>query len=226
MYLLLLLIVLLALFGPGVWVKRVIARYAQPEDRYRHTGAEFARLLLDELDLFGVGVEETTLGDHYDPISKTVRLSAGHYHKRSLSAITIAAHEVGHAEQDQKDYAPFLFRTRIAGYAIAGQKIGNFMFLLLPVMLVITRVPHVGLLFLLAGIMSLGLSTVLHLITLPVELDASFSRALPRLESGNYLHDGDHPHARRLLKAAAYTYVAGSLMSVLSIWRWIRLGRF
>jgi Zn-dependent membrane protease YugP len=96
----------------------------------------------------------------------------------------------------------------------------------LPVMLVITRVPHVGLLFLLAGIMSLGLSTLLHLITLPVELDASFSRALPRLEKGNYLHDVDYPHARRLLKAAAYTYVAGSLMSVLNIWRWIRLGRF
>jgi Zn-dependent membrane protease YugP len=226
MYLLLLLIVLLVLFGPGLWVKRVIARYAQPEDRYRHTGAEFARLLLDEIDLTSVAVEETTLGDHYDPISKTVRLSAGHYHQRSLSAIAIAAHEVGHAEQDQKDYAPFLFRTRIAGYATLGQKVGNFMFLLLPVMLVITRVPHVGLLFLLAGIMSLGLSTLLHLITLPVELDASFSRALPRLENGNYLHDVDYPHARRLLKAAAYTYVAGSLMSVLNIWRWLRLGRF
>ena len=226
MYILLLVILLLALFGPGLWVRRVIARYAQPEDRYPHSGAEFARLLLDEIDLPGVGVEETSLGDHYDPKTKTVRLSPEHFNKRSLSAITIAAHEVGHAEQDKKSYAPFLFRTRVARYAILGQKIGNLMFILLPVMLIITRVPHVGLLFLFAGMLSLGLSTLLHLITLPVELDASFSRALPRLESGNYLYAGDHPHAKRLLNAAAYTYVAGSLMSVLNIWRWIRLGRF
>ena len=226
MHLLILAILLLALFGPGLWVRRVIARYAQPDDRYQHSGAEFARLLLDELDLTEVGVEQTKSGDHYDPTTKTVRLSPNHFGKRSLSAITIAAHEVGHAQQDYKSYAPFRFRTRLAKFAVAGQKIGNLMFLLLPVMLIITRIPNVGLLFLFAGIMSLGLSTLLHLITLPVELDASFSRALPQLESGHYLHDGDHPHARRLLKAAAYTYVAGSLMSVLNIWRWLRLGRF
>ena len=226
MYILLFAILLLALFGPGLWVRRVIARYAQPENRYPHSGAEFARLLLDQLGLTEVGVEETEAGDHYDPTSKTVRLSPNHFSKRSLSAITIAAHEVGHAEQDGNCYAPFLFRTRVARYAMAGQKIGNLMFLLLPVMLIVTRVPHVGLLFLFAGVMSLGLSTLLHLMTLPVELDASFGRALPQLEKGDFLHATDYPHARRLLKAAAYTYVAGSLMSVLNIWRWIRVVRF
>ena len=226
MYILLLIILLLTLFGPGLWVRRVIAKYSQPPDRYPQSGAQFARLLLDELDLAAVGVEETKAGDHYDPITKTVRLSPDHFQQRSLSAITIAAHEVGHAQQDRQGYGPFLFRTRVAKFAVAGQKIGNVMFLLLPVMLLVTRLPHVGLLFLLAGILSLGLSTLLHLITLPVELDASFSRALPQLESGGYLHPGDHPHAKRLLKAAAYTYVAGSMMSVLNIWRWLRLGRF
>jgi hypothetical protein len=75
------------------------------------------------------------------------------------------------------------------------------------------------------GIASIGSATLIHLITLPVEWDASFKRALPLLEAGRYIPESDLPAARRILRAAALTYVAGALASLLNLWRWLRLGR-
>ena len=101
MALLLMIVVLLALvFGPGLWVRRVIERYSKPADRYAGTGAQLARYLLDKLGMQHVTVETTDQGDHYDPAAKAVRLTLDKYEGRSLTAITVAAHEVGHAQQD------------------------------------------------------------------------------------------------------------------------------
>ena len=91
-------VLLLALvFGPGLWVRRVIARYSDPPDRYAGTGAQLARFLLNKLGMQHVAVESTDQGDHYDPAAKAVRLTPDKYEGRSLTAITVAAHEVGHA---------------------------------------------------------------------------------------------------------------------------------
>jgi Zn-dependent membrane protease YugP len=89
----------------------------------------------------------------------------------------------------------------------------------------VTRAPQASALMLLIGVGSMALGTVVHFVTLPVELDASYGKALPILEEGSYLHDGDLPHARKILKAAALTYVAGSLASLLNLGRWIAVLR-
>lgn len=214
------LLVLLLVFGPGLWVQRVLARYSRPPNRYPGTGGELARYLLDGLDLGHVKTEITERGDHYDPDAKAVRLTPDKFNGRSLTAITVAAHEVGHAHQDATGYGPLKWRTQLVKLAAPGERLGAGILMLAPVVAVLTRAPVVGLLMLLGGFLALGLSTVIHAVTLPMELDASFGRALPMLREGGFLRDGDEPHARRLLKAAALTYVAASLMSLLNVARW------
>jgi Zn-dependent membrane protease YugP len=195
-------------------------KYSQPDDRYAATGAELARTLLDRANLPQVSVEITALGDHYDPLEKAVRLTSDKFNGRSLTAITVAAHEVGHAIQDQAGYLPLKMRTRLVQLAAPAEKLGAGILMLAPLMVVLVRAPIVGALFLAGGLLTLGTSTLVHLITLPMEMNASFARALPILEQGNYLKPGDAPHARRLLTAAAWTYVSASLMTLLNIARW------
>ena len=100
------LIIVAVIFGPGIWVQRVLARYSEPADRYSGTGAELARHLLDKNGLQSVKVEQTREGDHYDPGDKAGRLTPDKFDGRSLTAITVAAHEVGHALQDRDAYGP------------------------------------------------------------------------------------------------------------------------
>ena len=221
MHLLILAVLLLALvFGPSLWVQWVMRRYQAPENRYPGTGAELARHLARRLALNDVTVEETDGGDHYDPSDKTVRLSSRNYHGRSLTAVTVAAHEVGHALQHGDGYRPLQFRTQLVEGSALLQKLGAGMLMAAPFVALLTRaIPSSALLFL-GGLLSLGTATVVHLATLPVEFDASFGRALPIMEQGGYLKPEDRPHARRLLRAAALSYVAASLMSLLNIARW------
>ncbi len=214
------LMVLSLVFLPGLWVKRVMNKYSQPDDRYEGTGADLARKLLDEQGLESVRIEETDQGDHYDPIEKVVRLTPDKFSGHSLTAVTVAVHEVGHAIQDAEGYAPLVLRTRMVVVAMSAQKLGAFILLASPLVGMLTRAPAITGLMLLGGFLSLASATLVHLVTLPTEFDASFRRALPLLEKGGYLHPVDLPHARRLLKAAALTYVAASLMSLLNIARW------
>lgn len=226
MHLLLPLVLVVALvFGPGWWVRNVMSRYSSPEDRYDGSGGELARHLLDSLDLQNVKVEETTKGDHYDPQEKVIRLTPGNLNGRSLTAVTVAAHEVGHALQDASGYAPLKIRSQLIALTQPIQKLGAGILMAAPFIGMLTRAPMISLLMILGGFMSLGATTLVHLITLPTELDASFNRALPMLEKGKILKPVDLPHARRLLKAAALTYLSASLASLLNIARWWSLLR-
>lgn len=221
MYLLIVAALVLGLvFGPGLWVRRVLDRYSVPEDRYDGTGAELARHLLGKLGIDNVSVEQTDSGDHYDPEGKAVRLTPDKYSGRSLTAITVAAHEVGHALQDHEGYAPLRIRSRLVRAGRHVERIAAGALLLSPFVGMFTRVPLVGLLLFSAGFLALASSTLVHLATLPTEFDASFGRALPMLDQHRILKRVDRPHARRLLRAAALTYVAASLMSLLNIARW------
>lgn len=220
LYLLLILLFVALVAGPSYWVKHVMEKYSQPEDRYAGTGAELARTLLDQANLQQVRVETTELGDHYDPLEKVVRLTPDKYNGRSLTAITVAAHEVGHAIQDRDGYLPLKWRTRLVQLAVPAEKLGATILMLAPLVVVLARAPMAGALFLTGGLLTLGTSTLVHLLTLPMEMNASFARALPLLEQGDYLRQGDAPHARRLLTAAAWTYVSASLMTLLNIARW------
>lgn len=218
-------LVLALIFGPGIWVQRVLSRYSNPNNRYSRSGAEMARYLLDQHELQHVKVEKIDAGDHYDPIAKVVRLQHEKFDGRSLTAITVAAHEVGHAIQDKEAYRPL----RIRGLMVRGmqkvEKLGAAILIAAPFMGMLTRVPGIGLLMLLSGFLTLASSTLVHLITLPTEIDASFTRALPMLDKHRILKDVDRRHARKILKAAAYTYISASLMSLLNIARWLAILR-
>jgi uncharacterized protein len=219
------LLILTIIFGPGLWVKRILARYSEPKDRYSGTGGELARLLLDKNALPDVKVEKTELGDHYDPNDKAVRLSEDNFDGRSLTAITVAAHEVGHAIQDKAAYRPL----RIRGILVRGmqkvEKLGAGILIVAPFIGLVTRVPGIGIVMFAGGLLTLASSTLVHMVTLPTEFDASFGRALPMLQQHRILKDQDLPHARKILKAAAYTYVSASLMSLLNIARWFAILR-
>ena len=221
MHIVILVVGMLALIvGPGLWVKAVIARYSRPADRYSLNGGQFARQLLDHLGLTHVTTEMTEMGDHYDPLKKAVRLSTANFEGHSLAAVTIAAHEVGHAIQDAKGFKPLRWRTRLVTWVGPVEKVGAGLLMVAPFTVALTRAPMVGLLTLLGGFLTLGSGAAVHFLTLPTEFDASFGRALPLLSSKRLLHPGDEPGARRLLTAAALTYVAGSLASLLNIARW------
>lgn len=220
LYLILIVLAAVLIFGPSYWVKYTLKKYSYPEDRYPGTGGELARRLLDWADLQQVKVEVTEQGDHYDPIEKVVRLTPERFNGRSLTAITVAAHEVGHAIQDRDHYPPLKLRTRLVQLAAPAEKLGAAIMMIAPLVVVITRVPVTGALFFVGGILTLGSAILVHLVTLPMEFHASFDRALPMLVQGKYLKDGDEIYARRILRAAAWTYVSSSLMTLLSIGRW------
>jgi uncharacterized protein len=211
------LVVIVALaFLPGMWIKGVLSRHATERADFPGTGGELARHLLDEMKLAHVKVEETKLGDHYDPLAKVVRLSPDHMRKRSLSAIVVAAHEVGHAMQDATGYAPLKARTKLANQARKVEMLGSIIMLLSPVMLLLMKAPAAVLMELGLGLLVLSFGVLMHAVTLPVEFDASFRRALPVLKAGHYIADKDMSSARQILRAAAFTYVAAAAMSLLN----------
>jgi Zn-dependent membrane protease YugP len=210
---------------PQMWVRRVIAQHSADRPDFAGTGGQFARHLLDRLKLGHVKVEETALGDHYDPDAKAVRLAPENFKGRSLAALVIAAHETGHAMQDATQYAPLQARTRLAKQAITLEKIGAVVMLAAPIMVALAKSPHILLVEFAAGALIMGLSLAMHAFTLPVEIDASFRRALPVLKAGRYIPERDMPAARQILRAAAFTYVAAAAMSLLDVARWLRVLR-
>lgn len=224
-FILILLIALIVLFGPQWWAQYTFKRYAKPLDKLQGTGGELARHLLDRFDMQHVKVEKTEPdSDHYDPNDLAVRLSPNNFDDKSLTAIAVAAHEVGHAMQHYRKEPLLLWRGRLAVFANSVQKFGVAAMMLMPVITAATRVPAIGGITFLVGIGSMFLATLVHLITLPVETDASFKKALPILEAG-YVDADDMPKVRRILRAAALTYLAGSLSSLLNLWRWIAILR-
>ena len=226
MHFLVLTIVLVAVvFGPGVWVKRVLEKYSRPGDRYRASGAQLARYLLDKGGMAHVRVEKTEQGDHYDPVEKVVRLTPDKHDGRSLTALTVAAHEVGHAVQDHTGYGPLKLRHRLVTSMRSAERLGAGLLMVSPFVGMLTRAPSVGILMFVGGLLTLGTATLVHLVTLPTEIDASFNRALPLLDEHDVLIETDRPYARQILTAAALTYVAASLMSLLNVARWFALLR-
>jgi uncharacterized protein len=220
----LLVIVILAV-APTLWVKAVLARHGKDRADFPGTGGELARHLLDEMGLQRIKVEETGAGDHYDPDQKTVRLLPEHFHGRSLTAVVIAAHEVGHAMQDATGSALLSTRTRLAKTAAIVERVGSIAMLAAPLIAILLRHPAGFLLELGAGFAILSIGVVLHVASLPSEFDASFNRALPVLHHGGYIRPDDLPAARSILRAAAFTYVAAALMSLVNILRWLRILR-
>jgi hypothetical protein len=223
MYVVIIIIFLIALvFGPQWWARYTFRRYGEALPRIPGTGGELARHLLDEYQMSDVPVEKTEKGgDHYDPEQRVVRLSPDNYDRNSLTAVAVAAHEVGHAIQHQRNESKLALRTRLVKLAQSTQQLGAAAMFLLPVAVAITRAPSAGLIMAAVGLVSMATATLVHLVTLPVELDASFGKALPILMGGHYIQAEDETAVRRVLRAAAFTYVAGSLASLLNLARWL-----
>lgn len=218
------LLFLALIFGPQLWVRQTMAWHAAERADFPGTGGELALHLVEEHKLAGVKVERIEAGDHYSPADKVVRLSAANYDGRSVTAVAVAAHEVGHALQDRDAYRPLALRQRWIGHAIVIERTGSVLLMASPFVFALTRAPAVFVFEIAAGVAILASTVAIHLVTLPTELDASFKRALPILE--NYLPGDDLPAARSVLRAAAFTYVASALVSLIDIARWIRILRF
>jgi uncharacterized protein len=211
---------------PQLWVHNTIERHAAERRDLAGTGGEFARHVLDAMKLHDVKVEVTEQGDHYDPEARAVRLQQRFYAGRSVSAVAIAAHEVGHAMQHAIGLPMFERRQVLAKQAHKIGMIAQAFVWSAPLLIIFNKSAAAVILNVIGfGGMAL-LSFSLQVTTLPVEFDASFKRALPLLERGQFLKPSDLSAARQLLRAAAYTYVAALIRSVLTIPGLGRLPRF
>ena len=222
LYIIILLFFLALFFLPQWWVKTIMQRYNKTIKALPGTGGELAQHLINKYHL-PVTLEVTEQGDHYDPQTKTVRLSEQYLNGKSLTAIAIAVHEVGHAIQDHKKDELLILRGKMVTASQGLQKLGAAIMFIAPLMTLFSRSPLVGLIIALLGLISIGSSVVVHLISLPVEFDASFNKALPLLKEGNYVPERDLTAVRQVLLAAALTYVAAALAGLLNVWRWIAL---
>ncbi len=223
-YALALVFIIIFLYGSQWWVKYTLNRYATTLDHLQGTGGELARHLLDRFEMQDVKVEIDDRGDHYDPVERAVRLSSDNFNKKSLTAIAVATHEVGHAIQHHRKEPLLALRTKLVKVAAVSEKLGSLAFILMPIVVGITRAPQLSFILIGAVILSMFVAVIVHFVTLPVEWDASFGKALPILEAG-YIQTDELVAVKKVLRAAALTYVAASLAGVLNLWRWLALLR-
>lgn len=196
-----------------LFITTAYRKYKNTESTKRNTGFDVARKILDNNNLKDMIILETqgNLTDHYDPTSKVVKLSSDIYHGTSIASLAVAAHECGHAIQDKVNYTPMRIRSN-----------------LVPTVNLFTRLGYVAIvigaifsyLLMEIGVILLLSMLVFQLITLPVEFNAS-SRALKELEKYNLVSDKEKRYARSMLTAAAFTYVASVLTTLLQILRYV-----
>lgn len=220
------LILAVLIYMPSFWVRRVMQAYSKDLPEIPGTGGELAQHLIDRFELEGIVVEETQpFRDHFDPAAKAVRLGPNNFHGKSLTAIAVAAHEVGHAIQFHRQEKIFELRSRYLPTAQALSQIGIGIMWAFPVIGFVLRSPFAVGLVIAASLLLQLAGAMAYLIILPEEWDASFNKALPILADGEYVEDGRLPAVRKILRAAALTYFAAALANVLNIGRWFMLLR-
>ncbi|MFB4163397.1 zinc metallopeptidase [Alteribacillus sp. JSM 102045] len=195
-------------------VKKAYRQYSKVSNSSGMSGAEVAKKILHENGIFDVDVEPVKgqLSDHYDPKAKVVRLSEDNYYGTSVAGQAVAAHEVGHAIQDAEDYAFLRFRHSLVPAANLGSNLSFFLIL-------------AGVLFrasglLLIGIVFMSAAVLFQLVTLPVEFNAS-NRAMHQIVSTGIIRNDEEKETRKVLDAAALTYVAAALVAVLELVRFV-----
>lgn len=190
-----------------LWLRRTYSRWSKVQNTSGLTGAQTARAILDANGLSNVRVEAVpgNLSDHYDPRTRTVRLSQDNFNRPSVAGSAVAAHEVGHALQHAKAYAPLAWRSALVPVASIGSNFGPII-VVVGAMLGAFGLVQVGLVLFAAAV-------VFQLVTLPVEFDAS-RRALGQMQSLGLATTSDAGGSRQVLSAAAMTYVAAAASSV------------
>lgn len=203
-------------------VKSAFAANARVRSLRGITGAQAARRILDASGLHHVNVErvEGFLSDHYDPRSKTLRLSPDVYSTPSLAAVGVAAHEAGHALQDQQNYAPLQLRSAMVPTVQFGSWLGPVIFMVGFALLGASSVLGSAMAWL--GVILFGATALFALVTLPVEFDAS-RRAKQLLVSQGILADNEMGGVNQVLNAAALTYVAAALQAIMTLLYYVML---
>ncbi|MFC3883436.1 zinc metallopeptidase [Bacillus songklensis] len=211
---------ILIAFGLSIWaqfkVKGNFNKWVEVPTRTGLTGAEVARRILDSKGLHHVPVEVVpgTLSDHYDPLSRVVRLSESVYYGASIASISVAAHEVGHAIQHQQSYGALVLRHRM--FPLVNLTSGVAPFLLLGGFL-FHSLSLIGI-----GIIFFSAAVAFQVITLPVEFNAS-SRAKKLMLAEGIMYNEEENGVKKVLNAAALTYVAAALISVLELIKYVMI---
>ncbi|MDU2226749.1 MAG: zinc metallopeptidase [Clostridium perfringens] len=197
-------------------VSSTFNKYSTVRSINGYTGAQVARILLNDAGLQEVEIQQVPgrLSDHYDPRAKVLRLSSDVYGSTSVASIGVAAHEVGHAIQDKESYSALVFRNAIVPVVNFSSSLSWILFFIGILLSYSTLVT--------IGIILFSVVVLFQLVTLPVEFNAS-SRALKLLEERGILYDKEVDGARKVLSAAALTYVAATLMAVLQLVRLIAI---
>lgn len=210
LYVVLILPALAVSIGAQIWVKSAFAKYSRVASRNGYSGAQAAHDILRKNGIGDVRIEETSgmLSDHYDPRGKVLRLSPDVYRQNSLAALGVAAHEAGHALQHAQGYAPLHFRSALVPVTTLGSNLAW------PLM-IIGFLMHSAMLVQLGVVFFAGV-VLFQLVTLPVEFNAS-RRALAALRSSGVVSSTEIEGSRRVLTAAAMTYVAAAAMAVMQL---------
>ena len=210
LYLFIMIISLAVMLMAQVLVKGRYSKYSKISNARNLTGADAAKAVLNASGVYGVTIERIngTMTDHYDPKTNTIRLSDGVYNSTSIAAIGIAAHEAGHAVQYSENYAPIKVRMAIIPFAQYGPMIGVLL------MLVGLFINYFNLI--LIGLLLFASTFIFQLITLPVEFNAT-RRALVAIKESNLLYGEEYDGAKKVLTAAALTYVAAMVQSFLTL---------
>ena len=207
----------------ALWVRSSYKKYSKQRSNSGLTGAQTARMILDRNNLTNVRVEPVagTLTDHYDPRSKVVRLSESNFNDSTIAGVSVAAHEVGHAIQDATGYVPMKLRTGLVPIVNFGGQLWTPLFF----MAIITGVSSgIGSLFIQLAVVAFAGVLVFHVATLPVEINAS-TRAYGLLTRYGVLSATEAGGTRRVLTAAAFTYIAAALTSLLTLIYLLALSR-
>ena len=209
------LLILFLYLSPIIWFNFVFKKNDKILENMPFNGLEFGKLILKEKGLSDVTIESTMKGDHYDPNEKKVRVKQDRLDNKSITAISVVCHEIGHAIQHNENYKPLERRQILVKNTAWVSKLGGaILYIGLPMLFATGSFPIIrGVLILV--LLSIITSVLIHLITLDVEIDASFNKALPILRDKIDSHY--HEECRSVLRAAAYTYVIGSLQSFISL---------
>ena len=216
MYLILFILMLLLPLIAQINVKSTFNKYSKIANSRGLTADQVARMILDANGLHYIQIEHIkgNLSDHYDPKANVVRLSDSTFGQRSVAAIGVAAHECGHAVQHAESYAPIVIRSKL----VPVTNICSHLWYLVLIIGVVLSSLSIGTVFVYLSIAMFAAVVVFQTVTLPVEFDAS-SRALKTLANDGILEPSEVPHAGKVLKAAALTYVAGLLASIMQLIR-------
>ena len=214
------LIVLLSIsILPVIWINYVFKKNDEILPNMPFNGIEFGNQLIKELELKDVYLEKTLIGDHYDLDQRKVKVGEDRLRKKSLTSISIICHEIGHAIQHAENYTPLITRTKLVKNTLWINKIAfAVIYIGLPIIFATGYLPLIKVCVLLI-LFSLFIGVVIHLVTLEVELDASFNKAMPIIKKK--IPAVYHDSCRSILRAAAFTYVVGvfkNLISLRMIW--------